>query len=153
MLHLAQLAPEWESAPAFRRSKRIHHRKFRKGDTVTLVLPMAPAVSHWPGDAVGLEHGPLVYALPIKEQWTPIIEPEWSTAEFLSWDAQPASAWNYGLAVDPVKIAEQVHFERKAMTPDPWVNPPVTISAPAQLIDSWTLAEVPAKPDIAAETP
>jgi len=39
------------------------------------------------------------------------------------------------------------------MTPDPWVNPPVTLSAPAQLIESWTLAEVLAKPDIAAEAP
>jgi hypothetical protein len=25
-----------------------------------------------------LEHGPLVYYLPIKEQWTPVIEPQWS---------------------------------------------------------------------------
>jgi hypothetical protein len=126
-------------------------RKFRQGDTITLTLPMSTALSHWPDNAVALEHGPLVYALPIKEQWTPVIEPKWSTAEFPSWDAQPASAWNYGLAVDSAKVADQVRFQRKAMTPAPWVDPPVTLIAPAQLIESWKLALVPAAPDATAE--
>jgi len=128
-------------------------RKFHQGDTVTLVLPMSTALSHWPDNAVGLEHGPLVYALPIKEKWTPMIEPKWSTAEFPSWDAQPASAWNYGLAVDPAKVADQVRFERKAMTPDPWVDPPVTLIAAAQPIESWKLASAPVAPDATADQP
>jgi hypothetical protein len=122
-------------------------RKFRQGDTVTLVLPMSTALSHWPDNAVGLEHGPLVYALPIKEKWTPVIETKWSTADFPSWDAQPASEWNYGLAVDPARVADQVRFQRKVMTPDLWVDPPVTLSVPAQIIESWKLASVPATPD------
>jgi hypothetical protein len=137
-------------------------RKFHHGDTITLVLPMATAISHWPDNGVGLEHGPLVYALAIKEKWTPVVQEKWSTAEFPSWDAEPASAWNYGLAVDAAKLAEQVHFERKAMTPDPWldpwldpwvdpwVDPPVTLTAPARLIESWSLATVAPKADAPA---
>jgi len=128
-------------------------REFRKGDKLTLMLPMAPALSHWPDKGVGLEHGPLVYALPIKAQWTPIVEPKWSTEEFPSWDALPESAWNYGLSVDSAKLAEQIHFECKTMTSDPWVDPPVTLSVPAQIIDSWKLVEAPAKPDAATEAP
>jgi hypothetical protein len=128
-------------------------RKFHPGDTVTLVLPMSTAVSRWPDNGAGLERGPLVYSLPIKEQWTPVIEPRWSTADFPSWNAEPASVWNYGLAVDPAKLADEVRFERKAMTPDPWVDPPVSLIAPAQIIESWKLATVPAKPDAAADAP
>jgi hypothetical protein len=33
------------------------------------------------------------------------------------------------------------------MTPDLWVDPPVTLSVPAQIIESWKLASVPATPD------
>jgi hypothetical protein len=117
--------PQWCASPSLLVNGKVHPlpavqngfatltRKFRHGDTVTLVLPMTSAVSHWPGNSVGLEHGPLVYALPIKEQWTPVIEPKWSTADFPSWDAQPASAWNYGLAVDPAKLDAEVHLQRQ----------------------------------------
>jgi hypothetical protein len=143
-------------------------RKFHPGDTVTLVLPMHTAVSHWPENSVGLEHGLLVYALPIKEKWSAVVEPRWSTSDFPSWDARPASPWNYGLALtaapgstastdtpaapvgesghasslDPDKLAAQVRFERKPMTPDPWVDPPVTLTISAQAIESWQFAKV-----------
>jgi hypothetical protein len=128
-------------------------RTFRHGDTVTLVLPMSIALSHWPDNGLGVEHGPLVYALPIKEQWTPVVEPKWSTADFPSWDAQPDSQWNYGLAIDPAKVAEQVRFKRKAMRPDPWIDSPVTLTVPAQIIESWKLASAPAASDAAAVKP
>ena len=118
--------------------------------SIRIHLPMSTAVSHWPDNAVALEHGPLVYALPIKERWTPMIEPKWSTADFPSWNAEPISAWNYGLAIDSKKVADQVHFQRKAMTPDPWVDPPVMLVTPAQLIESWKLAAAPAKLHTAA---
>lgn len=139
--------------PATQNGFATIRRRFSQGDTVTLMLPMATALSHWPDNGVGLEHGPLVYALPIKEKWTPVVEPKWSTADFPSWDARPASAWNYGLAVDPAKVADQVRLQRKAMTPDPWVDPPVNLSAPAQLIESWKLASAPATPDATAAKP
>ena len=43
--------------------------------------------------------------------------------------------------------------QSKAMTPDPWVDPPVTLTAPAQLIESWQLANLPAKPENAVGQP
>lgn len=101
---------------------------------------MSIAITHWPDKGVGIEHDPLVYSLPIKEQWASVVETRWSTSDFPSWNAQPTSDWNFGLAVDPGKLAEQIRVERKSMTADPWVDPPVTLSAPAQRIESWKLA-------------
>lgn len=129
------------------------NRKFQNGDTLTLTLPMATSVTHWPDNGVGLEHGPLVFALPIKERWTSIIEPKWSTAEFPSWNVEPAGAWNFGLSIDPTEIANQVRLERKAMTADPWVDPPLTLVVHANRIEPWKLVAVQAKPDTPADAP
>ena len=118
-------------------------RSFNPGDSLTLELPMHTAVSFWPGawrqDAVGLEHGPLVYALPVKEKWTSEVVPEWSTADFPEWDARPASEWNYGTAVSEEQIAVQARIERRAMTDDPWIDPPVTLTLPMRQVPGWTL--------------
>ncbi len=119
-------------------------RRFRDGDTVTLTLPMKTAVSRWPQNGIGVERGPLVYALDIKAQWTPVVEEKFTTAEFPSWNAMPAAAWNYGLAVDEARLDEQVKVHRKAMTEDPWVDPPVTLTVPAKTIAGWELQANPA---------
>jgi hypothetical protein len=128
-------------------------RKFHNGDQVKLTLPMSAAISKWPDNATGIEHGPLVFSLPIKEKWTPVIEPKWSSAEFPSWDALPDGVWNYGLAMDSARGAEQVLVHRKAMTPDPWIDPPIALTVPARLIEAWKLATVPIKSEVAADMP
>lgn len=130
--------------PAVRKGFVTLARRFNSGDTVTLTLPMKTAVSRWPQNGIGVEHGPLVYALDIKAQWTPVVEEKFTTAEFPSWNAMPASAWNYGLAVDEARLDEQVKVHRKAMTEDPWVDPPVTLTAPGRTIAGWELQANPA---------
>jgi uncharacterized protein len=114
-------------------------RRFSDGDTVTLTLPMRTAVSHWPQSGVCVEHGPLVFALNIEPEWTPVVEEKYTTPEFPSWNAMPKSAWNYGLAVDEARLNAQVTVRRKAMTKDPWVDPPVTLTAPGRTIAGWEL--------------
>jgi hypothetical protein len=144
--------PGWCSSPAFYLNEKpitlppIHNgfallnRRFNSGDRITLVLPMRTKISHWPDNGVGLEHGPLVYSLPIKEEWTSSVEAKWSTPEFPEWTAAPASSWNYGLAVDDHNISSQVQVQRKPMTEDPWVDPPISVVAPAKRIRGWELA-------------
>jgi uncharacterized protein len=122
-------------------------RRFDPGDTLTLTLPMKTAVSRWPQGGIGVEHGPLVYSLAIKESWAPVVEEKYTTAEFPSWNAHPASDWNYGLAVDEAHLDEQIKVLRKAMTPDPWVDPPVSLSAPAKRIAGWELQANPDAPN------
>ncbi|MFZ0744402.1 MAG: beta-L-arabinofuranosidase domain-containing protein [Terracidiphilus sp.] len=125
----------------------VLHRKFKPGDEVILILPMKVAVTHWPQNGMGIEHGPLVYALPIKENWTSKIEPKYTTADFPSWEATPASAWNYGIAVDPAKLDGEVKFERGSAAEDeafdPWENPRTTLTVPVRKIEDWDLQTNP----------
>jgi hypothetical protein len=118
-------------------------RRFNPGDRITLQLPMKAAISYWPQNGVGVEHGPLVYSLAIKENWTPVVESKFTTSEFPSWNAMPTSAWNYGLAIDPQHIHEEVHVRRRTMNKDPWVDPPVTLTVPARQVEGWKLQPNP----------
>ena len=128
----------------------VLHRKFNPGDVVTLTLPMKPAITQWPQNGVGVEYGPLVYALPIRENWVPRVEPKYTTEEFPSWEATPASAWNYGIALDPAKLESEIVFKRTPMiqsqTHDPWENPPVKLTLPAKRIEDWELQSNPDNP-------
>jgi hypothetical protein len=121
----------------------VLHRKFNPGDVVTLTLPMKLAITHWPQNGIGIERGPLVYSLPIQANWTAIVEPGYSTAEFPSLEARPASAWNYGIAVDPAKLATEVEIKTRPLTQsevdDPWGNPSTTLTVPARQIEGWQL--------------
>ena len=122
-------------------------RKFHSGDRVTLVLPMKAKASRWPGGGIAIEHGPLVYSLAIKENWTSTVVPRWSSAEFPVWSATAATPWNYGLVVDKSKIEAQVKVQRKPMTADPWVEPPVALVVAAKKIEGWDLTFDPKDPD------
>jgi hypothetical protein len=151
--------PAWCDAPhllvngkpaaASRNDKRflVLSREFNPGDRVTLKVPMRLAVSNWPQNGIGIEHGPLVYALPIKANWTSRVEPKYTTVEFPSWEATPASAWNYGIAVDPEKLQSEVEIKRQPVTQnplhDPWENPPTVLMVPARRIESWELLSNP----------
>lgn len=114
-------------------------RVFHPGDRLTLMLPMQIQTSQWPGNGIGVEHGPLVYSLRIKEQWTSVVTPKWSSAEFPQWNALPASTWNYALALDKSQSGLGMVLERKPMTSDPWVEPPVKITALAKEVFGWRL--------------
>jgi len=120
---------------------------FRHGDVVTLTLPMKLSLTDWPQNSIGVEHGPLVYALPIQEKWTAVVEPKYTTADFPSWEARPATAWNYGLALDPANLEPAVRFERTAIQSgenfDPWTSPPTTLTVSARKIMDWELQSNP----------
>jgi DUF1680 family protein len=122
-------------------------RVFQPGDRITLSLPMQATLTFWPGNGIGIEHGPLVYALAVKENWSPVVTPKWSTAEYPEWDATAASAWNYGIAAQEMAVLNQSGVERKPMTRDPWIDPPVTFTVPLKKVPGWDLATHPKLPD------
>ncbi len=130
----------------------VLHRTFNHGDSVTLTLPMKVALTQWPQEGVGVEHGPLVYSLPIREKWTTAVERRFTTTEFPSWEAFPASPWNYGLALDPSKLASEAIVKRNTVEPihfqEPWDNPPISVEVPARRIEGW---ELQSNPDNAAQ--
>jgi hypothetical protein len=130
----------------------VLHRDFNPGDVITLTLPMKVAVTRWPQNGIGVERGPLVYSLPIKEKWTTKVEPKYTTPEFPSWEATPASEWNYALALDVAKLESEVEVKIKPLASDqmldPWENPPITIAVPARKVEDW---ELQANPDNTAQ--
>jgi hypothetical protein len=76
--------------------------------------------------------------LPITEEWSSEVAAKYSTAEFPDWNATATTPWNYG--IDTARLNSEIHVERKKMTEDPWVNPPVTLTVPLKKIDGWQLA-------------
>lgn len=132
-----------QELPAIDKGFICIERTFHPGDSVTLKLPMRTKVTYWPQTwaytGTAFEHGPLVYALKINESWSSTVTPKYSTAELPEWNAMPASAWNYGIAVKEDEIAGRVKIERTAMSEDPWVNPPVRLVVPMKKIPGWTL--------------
>ena len=100
---------------------------------------MKPALSRWPDNGVGVEHGLLVCSLPIKEEWTPLVIPKYSTNDFPCWNAVPASPWNYGLAVDEARLSSEIQIQHTRMTEDPWTEPPITATVLLRKISRWEL--------------
>ena len=152
--------PGWCSAPRLELNGKpapaVHdengfivlRRTFTPGERIALTLPMKLAVTHWPQNGIGIERGPIVYSLPIKENWTPRVEPKYTTEEFPGWEATPASEWNYGLAVDTEKLESEVHV-RNNLGPvhrancRPVGKSSVTLSVPVRKIEGWELKRIP----------
>lgn len=132
--------------PTVKNGFAVLHRRFEPGDKVSLILPMRTALSYWVDEGIGIERGPLVYALPIQEQWTPVVDENYSTKEFPGWDATPTSPWNYAIAVYESKLLSQIEFKQRPMTDDPWVDPPLALTVPVRKLPDWQLRTDPADP-------
>lgn len=129
----------------------VVHRTFHPGDVITLTLPMHLSVSHWPQNGIGIERGPLVYALKIEPKWSTTVEPRYSTAEFPAWEATPQSEWSYGLDIDAAQLEKSVSVIKTEAPSadalhDPWSQPPVSLSVPARKIADWTMQVNPDDP-------
>jgi hypothetical protein len=114
-------------------------RVFHPGDRLTLTLPMQVKTSQWPDGGIGIEHGPLVYSLPVQESWTSVVTAKWSSPEFPQWNAVPASSWNYAIALDNSRNDFGLVPQRQPMTTDPWLEPPIKITTPAKKVPGWEL--------------
>lgn len=126
-------------------------RKFNPGDVVTLNLPMKVAVTEWPDNGVGVERGPLVYALPVDAKWSSFAEAGYSSEEFPTWEARPTGKWNYGVALEPGKASHvEVRKKKSAAglenSPWPWSDAPVSLVVPAREVEGWELRSNPQNP-------
>lgn len=116
-------------------------RTFAPNDRVTVLLPMNLRLSRWPRGGVGIERGPLAYALRIEEDWRVHDTQDRCSPEFPAWDLYAASPWNYALAVSPRKLAEQIELLRRPMSPEPWSihAAPLELRVPARRVRGWAL--------------
>jgi hypothetical protein len=82
-------------------------REWRGETSVTLRLPMAARLERGYNDSAALLRGPLVYALPIGEEWRQV----GGELPHADWELYPTTAWNYALRIDPASPASAVRFD------------------------------------------
>jgi hypothetical protein len=150
--------PQWCSSPVIIINKdtfpqvqpgkfAMLERTWKKGDKVTLILPMDVKVSRWENNSVGIERGPLVYALGIREKWQP--QPDWRREaikdNFPAYELFPESAWNYALVIDSLQPQKAFTITSSLPAPlQPWSpeSVPVQILVKGRTVPDWQLDEV-----------
>jgi len=107
-------------------------RTWKDGDVVELRLPAPVRVSRWHKEFAGLERGPLVYALPLGEEWKAVGE----EGGVPTHEVRPTTPWNYALeAAAPVRVERP-----RAVSARPWTAAaaPIALVARARRVPGWT---------------
>jgi hypothetical protein len=113
--------------------------QFNSGDEIQVVLPMTIEYTHWQGDSLAVERGPLVYGLNMKEDWRVYKE----VAGIKDYEVYPMDDWNYALlkhgtiAVTESEVSA-VPFSKQ--------NPPIKLTAKGKLCDGWKVVNDSAGP-------
>ncbi len=122
------------------------HRTWSDGDEVVLDLPMQIKATRRENDSVAIERGPLVFALPVAEDWRKF--PDWrrgdAVDDYPQWEVHPDSEWNYGLVVDPSDPSGSLEVEESGtVTDQPWTvdAAPVKLRGKARRIPGWGMGE------------
>ena len=112
-------------------------REWKHGDKVELDLGMDFRFSYWHEMSLGIERGPLVYALKIKEEWREVSNDKFDDT---FWEIIAQSPWNYSIWN---KTVENVDFKLEIsdkIQPNPWnlENAPITVKTKARRMPIWT---------------
>ncbi|MHC1704505.1 MAG: beta-L-arabinofuranosidase domain-containing protein [Tenuifilaceae bacterium] len=118
----------------------IIKRTWSKNDQVILELPMEIRLSRWYEQSLGVERGPLVYALRIEEQWKEVKDKVNDDTYF---EVLPKSKWNYGIPAKTIKNLDFKVTVNEIINSMPWnlENAPIKISTKGKIIPYWTLYE------------
>ncbi|WP_049867373.1 MULTISPECIES: beta-L-arabinofuranosidase domain-containing protein [Paenibacillus] len=108
-------------------------REWNDGDAVELSLPMKVELISRNLYALSVERGPLVYALPIGENWLPHISRE----KFSDWEIYPTTAWRYGLVE-----GAGFEFASGEIPSQPFLaeQSPVKLKTKGRLVRNWPMA-------------
>ena len=136
------------------------YRKWQETTQVTLTFPMSPALRRGYNGAVALQRGPLIYALPIGEDWRrahpdrPVPEP-WPSDD---WEIHPTTPWNYALDLDPQALSETVQVAERPLGELPFSpdGAPISLSVQGRRLPEWgrdggCAADAPQSPVRSAE--
>jgi DUF1680 family protein len=124
------------------------------GGVVTLQVrfPMRTRAVQRPHGGVAVERGPLVFALPVGEEWRKLREWGWQGIEGryanADWEVYPTTPWNYALALDPARPDEAISFEYRPVGDAPFTREgaPVLARVSARRVPGWELAHGAAAP-------
>ncbi|OME87086.1 hypothetical protein BK123_31920 [Paenibacillus lautus] len=112
-------------------------RSWCDGDSITLELPMEVRTVTRANHAIGLQRGPLMYVIPIKERWQlhRIYEP------YHDWEVYPGSPWNYGLNLNlqNPESSIQVIMDNVERQPFTAKFAPIRLKVYGKRILQWTM--------------
>ncbi|HKL37620.1 MAG TPA: beta-L-arabinofuranosidase domain-containing protein [Bacteroidales bacterium] len=116
----------------------VLERRWKEGDRVELNLPMKINTSRWYESSVGLERGPLVYALKIGERWEEVKIDQWKHSYY---EVTPVDPWNYGLVREALEKNQFELVEKDQVASMPWnpYNAPVSIKTTGKKIPFWQM--------------
>ena len=118
-------------------------RTWRKGDKVSLLLPMEVTVKRWEKqqNSASVNRGPLSFSVKIGEKYTRL-DPERFKDPWPAWEILPTTPWNYGLALDPKNPAAAFEVVAKPWPASDMVftheGTPLEIKARVKRIPNWT---------------
>jgi len=112
-------------------------REWRSGDRVELTLPMEVRIEQRGNNAVGIQRGPLAYALPIEERWQRLRGEE----PYADYEVYPGSPWNYALQLEGSNPDEEFRIKTAEMVRQPFAakDSPVRLVGTGRRVPSWRL--------------
>ncbi len=120
-------------------------REWSDGDVVELHLPMEIRHSRWFHRSLGIERGPLVYALKIGEDWRKTTRSTYTTKywnpETPFWEVYPTTPWNYTFSEKFIANPEYEVVYTDEVAEYPWnqAGAPIIIKTQAHEIPQWVL--------------
>lgn len=177
-LHLR--IPEWAKGATVALDGRTHSAEpgtfhvisqtWRGVTEITLTFPLAARLETRDHGSVSLHRGPILFALPIGEDWQ-YLRGEQPHADY---ELHPTTPWNYAL-IDPEAVLETLTFETTSVTSTPGSEPnttttdastimptnpgastlatpfapetaPVAVTLTARRVDGWTIERNAAGP-------
>lgn len=129
------------------------NRTWKSGDEVTLELPMHISSERWYERSAHVEHGPLVYALKIGEDWEKVTNT--GSPYYGPWyyEVKATTPWNFALlesSLDRRNLQNAFEVTRKPLAEGvyPWnlENNPIEIKTKGKKMDDWTMYKNSAGP-------
>ncbi len=114
------------------------NRSWSDQDVVEISFPANVTTSTWSNNSVGVERGPLAYALEIKENRTVTNTYPGGFNEF---EVTSASPWNYGLMLDRDAPENSVTVKKGAMPTQPFQDSPIWLTVKAKQLPGWTIGD------------
>jgi DUF1680 family protein len=133
--------PEASVAPG---SFHSIEREWTDGDVVELTFSPVIRADRGYKKGVVVERGPLVFAMPIGEEWEKVRGEE----PHADWEVHPTTPWNYGLLINMENPGSSLQLEEKPIGQTPFSpgGAPVVLTAKGRRIPQWELVAGSAGP-------
>ncbi len=116
----------------------IVNREWSSDDMVELKLGMDFRFSRWFENSLGIERGPLVYALKVEEEWREVVNKAYDDSFF---EVLPKSPWNYAFLRSEMEAGRLNAVIADKINDNPWnlQNAPITVKTKGVRIPSWQI--------------